>query len=409
MTTVLFLGLLGSTPSWAQRIACTQQAFEDAIQNACPSGDTTITFDCRDTTIPISTSSDRGNRVITCDDVVIDGEDRNITIEQDPPCFEGGTCPDTEGGAWFVSLRGDRGVVRNLAVNYFFEGIHVDSGDDNIVENISFDRHCDDAFTNYHDTRRTIFRNSTVRNACDKAIQLYGSSSISSSVWNATIDNVTFTNCNDPIRMGDTPSQRGRFHIKNVTVNDPSGGLFFCGYNQWDGGAYILMEDSTVEGCKGWNIHGAMEVRLSNNTFRDNVMRGVLVYGTAKVSLDGNTFSDNGGSSSSNDGYGGVAVKGDGQIDLGGGSLEIDGTTVSSPGNNVLYGNRGPGDSTLDVENATSATVRAENNWWGDLDPSDQVSGSVDHNPFLDGPPGGGGGSTPPEDVSNLRRTDRRP
>jgi len=62
--------------------------------------------------------------------------------------------------------------------------------------------------------------------------------------------------------------------------------------------------------------------------------------------------------------------------DLGGGSL-------GAAGSNTLYGN-----NTLDLYNATSTEIKAENNWWNDNDPSDQVGGltpsdTVDYTPWL--------------------------
>jgi hypothetical protein len=93
-------------------------------------------------------------------------------------------------------------------------------------------------------------------------------------------------------------------------------------------------------------------------------------------------------------------------IDAGGGSLSLDGATRTSAGMNSFSGNRSATDSTLDVHNLGTSLLKAESNWWGDLDPSNQVSGSVDFTPWLTESPQPGQG---PEAPSNLQRTDVRP
>lgn len=44
------------------------------------------------------------------------------------------------------------------------------------------------------------------------------------------------------------------------------------------------------------------------------------------------------------------------------------------------------GKDNIKVWNAYSGTLNAENNWWGDLDPSDNVQGTVDFTPFATSP-----------------------
>ena len=123
-------------------------------------------------------------------------------------------------------------------------------------------------------------------------------------------------------------------------------------------------------------------------------------------------FVGNGGSSTGGDptsGYGAVSVGQTGYLDCGGGNASFDGAARSSTGGNTFDHNLGAGDPRLDVHNLTATTVKAENNWWLDSDPSDQVTGPVDYTPALSGPPGGGGGDpNPPSPVMSLRRTDRR-
>jgi len=55
----------------------------------------------------------------------------------------------------------------------------------------------------------------------------------------------------------------------------------------------------------------------------------------------------------------------------------------NSYGNSVIEFNNFLGDAVNAYQNAS---VVAENNWWGDFDPSDQVTGNVDYTPYAGGP-----------------------
>ena len=60
------------------------------------------------------------------------------------------------------------------------------------------------------------------------------------------------------------------------------------------------------------------------------------------------------------------------EADIGGGSL-------GSEGNNSIYDNK-----TADIEHNLGETVKAENNWWGSVDPTPLFIGDVDYVPYLD-------------------------
>lgn len=55
---------------------------------------------------------------------------------------------------------------------------------------------------------------------------------------------------------------------------------------------------------------------------------------------------------------------------------------ISPNGTSIINENNFNSDATLKVSNGWPTTVNAENNWWGDNDPSDNVVGSVDFTPF---------------------------
>ena len=69
-------GSVGAGQTVSNRVACTQAALLAAITQANANGGGTITFNCSATTIPMT----EGLGTIQ-DGVVLDGEDRNITLQ----------------------------------------------------------------------------------------------------------------------------------------------------------------------------------------------------------------------------------------------------------------------------------------------------------------------------------------
>lgn len=55
---------------------------------------------------------------------------------------------------------------------------------------------------------------------------------------------------------------------------------------------------------------------------------------------------------------------------------------ITPNGTSLINENNFNSDTAIKVTNGWSTTVNAENNWWGDLDPSDNVQGNVDYTPF---------------------------
>ena len=221
------------------RIPCTADAFDAALADCGGTGGI-ITFDCEDTTIKIPAPhapSKWGTRQIpsTCNNLIIDGLDDNITFELDPQCadhFEqfiaagakegicdgggrdglkcdfsdcstwfpsdddcndcdggdcvgdpyafsdgtsttdSGACTETERGTGFLRLRGDNNIVRNLTVQHFYEGLQV-HGSYNLVENVDFSHMCDDG-PGSTTGKGNVFRDFTISEGCDKCIQNEG-------------------------------------------------------------------------------------------------------------------------------------------------------------------------------------------------------------------------------------------
>ncbi|MBI5503313.1 MAG: hypothetical protein HY899_00815 [Deltaproteobacteria bacterium] len=395
--------------SFSCAIPCTEQAFEEAITSCgAPSGH--ITFDCRDTVIPIAHASGTRPRRVDCDGLVIDGLDRNISFEMDPLCWripveasqcaagleDDGTCacPDVDSGTTFLLLAGDGDVVRNIAVTGFFDGIRA-QGVGGVVENVRFGRICDDAFGSVGAGVANVFRNLEVRDGCDKCSQNSGSLATTDTDprvrehYNAIFSNIDFIGCRTPLRM----AQGGRFRVEDARMGPGADGSFACDGPRFSGaapgGLVVEMRRSTVTSCRRGVRFGRYAAGiLDGNSIQACALRGVWAGGNARVSLSANDVRANGGKGSSEYGFGGVAASGDARVDLGGAGLDIDGVTVVSPGANSICDNYEPGGARRDVDNVSTGVVAAEDNWWCTKEsPSLRVNGPVDVMPYLERAP----------------------
>jgi cysteine-rich repeat protein len=389
--------------SWSCPIPCTEAAFHAALQG-CGGASRTITFDCADTTIPV-TSGANGPRRTSCDGLTVDGLDRNITFEMTPACFgqvipaeqcrvaldPDGTCPCPEenSGTVFLSLEGDGMTVRNLSVRHFFDGIKTD-GDDNTVENVEFERLCDEAVGSNAGTGN-VFTGIRARNGCGKCMQSYGNIGATASdprlrgYYNAALRDSVFTDCQQPIRT----TESGRFLVESTRMEGfHASGMFRCLGPRFTSGVghtqVVHFVGSTLDGCDdGLRIGGSVGALVWRNTFVGNEFRGVLASANARVAMWDNVVLGNGGLANSEGGLGGVGVIDAAQVDLGGGSIVIDGETVESSGFNVLCENVSPMGAPREVHNTTAAAVPATNNYWCTTDPQTRVTGSVITTPFL--------------------------
>ncbi len=403
---------------YACAIACTQAAFESTLAT-CGGTAPAITFDCTKTIIPIAPDPAGGPvwtnaRKLDCDDMVIDGLDRDITFQLMPACFEGVaaaqcpkglnsdgtcTCPENDFGTGFLNITGDRNMVRNLTARYFFEGIHTRGGN-NTVEDVWMVRGCDDSITNTTSGVGNIFRGMKVEEGCDKCSQNFGDIALTNSLavgdreyFNAIFEDVAFAGCEKPFRM----TTGGRFLLDRVRMSSPSSSRFVCeGPNFTSDAAndlVLYMRDSTVDDCtRGLRFGGDVEASLTHNRIRNSRHFGVRVQRNARVSMTANIVTGNGGRKSS-EGVGGILLKhrsaaddptgaDDAMIDLGGGELLIDGITLQSGGTNILCDNRGalkvPANDVSAELNSPTLVVRAQNNWWCGKTPGSRVVGNVD-------------------------------
>ena len=368
----LVAGMTGSAGAWqtaSQRVACTQTALLAAITQANASGGGTITFECRATTIPMTA----GLGTIQ-DGVVLDGEDRDITLEYKTN-FSGCSTSDNGLDAPAIGhLRGRHSTVRNLTFKYFLESLQI-IGPDNVVEgNVFLGHSCsDDAVSTITlQALNASIRNNRFQDYRDKAYQMsYGS---------GTIEGNTFTNTAQPIRGPYDNSRGGRFVIRS-NVFTTTGNREACTGVTIDGTYQLIFERNTMHCFRGLRLGGGTQAIVRDNVFDGNPRQGMLIGDSAVVSLSGNTITNNGLSPGSEP-AGGVVVWENGQADLGGGTLTIGGQPVTSRGNNRIQGN-----GVADVRNLRAGyTVKAETNCWDHqvlaTILSEDRAGDVDVDPF---------------------------
>lgn len=381
---------------WACAIPCTQEAFEAALDDCgAPSG--AIAFDCLDTTIAIDATAPWGSRRNYCDDLLIDGAGRGIVFALDPPCQqqpvaaelcrvpldEHGACPcpDIDDGMGLLSLRGSGSTVRGIALQGFFEGIHL-RGRDNTVEDVVFERSCDDAF-GADDGAGHVFRRLLVRDGCDKCAQSAGRVADTEGDprlrghFNARILDTRFEGCAQPLRL----AEGGRWLLERLEMVGDEDDVFECTGPrfstpvEWPMAVYL--RDSLLEGCRrGLRIGGAAEAHLFGNRIRASSLRGVRAGGEARVVLAANRIEGNGGAGSSESGRGGVTAVDGAEVDLGGGGALVEGRAAASGGNR-LCGDRSADGHSLEVEAIGSRPVHALGNTWCSEDPRSVVEGDV--------------------------------
>lgn len=374
--------VLAQSPS--TRIDCTQSALLAAIAAANSTGGGTITFNCSNTVIPMTVGLGGLEN-----NVIIDGENRNITIEY--VASLSGCVPGDGGGAGggheIGEFNGRNNVLRNLTFKNFMESWQIKEADNTVEGNTFLGHVCSDDGLSMITiaARNYIVRNNTFRDYTDKAIQ--------SSYGSGLFEGNTFIDTAQPLRGPYNNAAGGLITIRGNTFTATS--TSNCDGVRYTGVYQIVFENNTHSIClRGARFGGAVQVLIRNNTFTGNRDAGLRIYESARASVSGNTFKDNADA--------GVIVEAFAQADLGGGSLVINGQTLSSAGSNALKAN-----GTADLTNLNTAfAVKAEQNCWdhqtlAEINGQDTV-GSVDVEPFAIICTTGGG-VTPPRPPTNLR------
>jgi len=315
------------------QIESTESALRSALDSISNKDGGKITFKSEQDTINIS---DRiyfyGNNLD------LDGGQEEIIINYTGP--DG--CNQTEGQDHFIEIHGDNNKIINFTLLGFPDGIHIQSGTDNVVENIKFPYICEDAVTNSgrgYEAFQTVIRNCYFESSEDKAVMINNGGSV-------LVEDCEFVNCAQPVRAG---GKRGTHTVRNCVFNGTSSGPRFSGGAE---GMLILFENNQVNDAKyGLRVYGSVQTIVTENYFENNSQNGIYVYDKATVSLEKNNFLSSGNI--------GILLEDSVLVDLGGGEVSIDGKSITSGGENVLKGSK-----SKDLVNNSVFEAKAENNSW---------------------------------------------
>lgn len=384
-------GQAGIAQPVSNRVACNQASILAAIAQANAGGGGTITFNCRSMTIPMSA----GLGTVQ-DGVVLDGEDRAITLEYTTNFTGCSTSNNGIDGPPIAQMRGHDSTIRNLTFRNYLESLQV-IGPNNVVEgNVFLGHSCsDDALsTTTAQATNTSIRNNRFQDYRDKAYQMsYGS---------GTIEGNTFSNTVQPIRGPYDNSPGGGIFVIRSNVFTTTGNREACTGVTIDGTYQLVFERNTLECFRGLRLGGGTQAIIRDNVISGNPRQGILLEDDVIASLSGNSITSNGLSPGSEP-AGGVVISERAQADLGGGTVTINGQTLTSRGNNRLLGN-----GVADVRNLrVGYTVRAEMNCWDHqvlaTILSQDRAGDVDVDPFATTCTTGTTAPPPPTNVRILR------
>ena len=364
---------LGGQNAGSSPVECTEASLVSAIAKANANNGGLITFNCQNVTIPLRSSMGTlQNRV------VVDGQNRNITLEFTADFS--GCLPGDNGikGRPIANLRGEFSTIRNLTFRNFLESLQI-SGPNNTVEYNRFYGHVcsDDAVSMVRPTAlNTVVRGNHFENYRDKAFQL--------SYGGALVEGNTFTDTAQPIRSPYDNSNGGPIYIRKNTFTT-NGDKSTCNGPHIDGRYVVYFEDNQLNCRRGLRVGGRTEIVIRRNVIQGNSRVGLEIRENAVASLSENVISTNGLSPGSTP-AGGVVILNSARVDLGGGSVSIGGQLIVSPGKNRLQRN-----GTFDVRNLSGGPVSAKHNCWdhtaqGDVKASD-TEGDVEVEPLGNCPP----------------------
>jgi hypothetical protein len=314
------------------QIECTESALRSALDSISNQDGGKITFQSDHDTVDVS---DRiyfyGNNL------VLDGGQQEIVLRYTGP----DDCSQTEGQDHFIEIHGDNNKITNFTLLGFPDGIHIQSGNNNVVENLKFPYICEDAVTNNgrgYEAFGTVIRNCYFEGSEDKAVMINNGGSV-------VVEECEFVNCAQPVRAG---GRKGEYSVRNCLFRGSSTGPRFSGGAD---GMVLFFENNQVNDAKyGLRVYGFVQAVVRENIFEDT-QYGIYVYDKVRISIEKNGILESG--------HIGVLLEDSVLADLGGGNVSIDEESISSTGENILKGS-----GTKELVNKSVYEVKAENNSW---------------------------------------------
>lgn len=151
---------------------------------------------------------------------------------------DGSQCDEKPRGDSYATFytAGNNNVMKNFTILLSPEGIHLGTGKNNVVDNVTFERICEDAITNGNkgssSATGSVIKNSRFYNGPDKAIQCNGGS--------VTVQNSVFKNIPRSIGACSYKADPGNHAAKECPT--------VC---------HIKAYDNKVYGCRGYAFRGA--------------------------------------------------------------------------------------------------------------------------------------------------------
>lgn len=181
--------------------------------------------------------------IVRKDGMTIDGRDQMKLVWTGP-----GECNKLPTNYAAITIKASRVTLKNFAVHGAPDGLHVTSGDSNVIDHVVFPYVCEDAITNGNkkptSATNTLIKNSYFANSDDKAIQSNGGS--------LRVENCRFTNVFRSIGVCSEKADPGWHDVAPCPV-----------------ASHVEAVGNVVTGCKGYAMRAAgKRERGANGTLR---------------------------------------------------------------------------------------------------------------------------------------------